>query len=78
MLPTVGMISSFMRKSAGSTPTTSNWFFASPAPGPTLLMVTTVPMTFGSALKTRVQKAWLRMTTGGGPGLSSSGRSRRP
>ena len=56
MLATVGMISSFSRKSGRSTPATSNWFFASPPPAPKPLSVMLVPIMFGSALKARFQK----------------------
>jgi hypothetical protein len=55
MLATVGMISALSRKSGLSTPTISNWFFASRPPFPKPFSVMLVPTTAGSALKTRRQ-----------------------
>ena len=78
MLATVGMISSFSRKSGLRTPTTVNWFLSVPLPGMMPFSVMLLPTTFGSELKSRRQKLWLRITTGGLPGVSSSGSSSRP
>ena len=56
MLATVGMISSFSRKSGPSTPAIVNWFLLSPDPSTTPFIVMLRPMTFGSELNTRLQK----------------------
>ena len=76
MLATVVMISAFMRKSAGSTPTTSNVLPS--LAGHTPFIVIFRPTIAGSAAKARCQNAWLRITTGARPGRSSSGTSNRP
>ena len=76
MLATVGMISSFSRKSARARrrPRTgsSHRRFRKP------FNVIGLPTMAGSALNARFQNALLRTTTGGLPGVSSSGRSSRP
>ena len=78
MLATVGMISAFNTKSGRRTPATVNRFFSDPVPGMMPFSAMARPTTFGSELNRRFQNPWLRTTTAGLPGMSSSGSSRRP